>query len=223
MSLQKLLAATTALTLLSVSPAFAAKYECERVDSIARLGTYDGDRVTIEEGNKDKKTRGKFCAFSVDGIAASSPPSERVKAALERLNSPLLGGARENEWDRRIEDIAYALISASDLQSPPDILIQFLRENKNEIHTCYEYFYDQTPMDDGPRTFNSFGQGLTGLCFVASSGKYGIAWIDGVELVSEQDLPSSAASVTITQSRLHVLVGVAMEDVLRLSIHPWNQ
>ena len=210
--------------LLFISFAEAAKYECERVDTIARLGTLDGDRVTIEEGNKDKKTEGKYCAFSVEGVAASSPPSDLIKGTLDRLSTPIRSGVREDVWIQRANDVAVILIAASDLQEPPDALVDIMKRNLETLKKCYRNYYDAAPMSDEPAFFEGGSFSRPGFCYFTELDYYGLTLDGDIRAIhDDNDLRATAFSLIVGNPQNHLLIAVVIDGISRYFVQPYNR
>lgn len=97
--------------------------------------------VTIEDGGRDSETDGRFCAFAVAGVAASSPPLARVQEALGWLGSA--DGPPGS--DTLAEHVAWALIAASPHDEPPDQLRSLMSEHAESLEACFEnYWSDST-------------------------------------------------------------------------------
>lgn len=69
----------------------AATYECfDPPDVSAKLGVPSAYRVVVRQ-DTDERT----CAFSVNGIAAGSPPQEQIVDSFERLRATILFSQRD--------------------------------------------------------------------------------------------------------------------------------
>ena len=174
---------TIIASLWVASPTFAATYKCKEVDSIARLGLADGVPVSIESGDDDEDTDGDYCAFSVNGVAPSSPPLKAVREALTYLRNPNATWMRNSsdfsqKRDRIVNAIAYSLIAASSLDSPPNELKEYLQNNSNAISKCFNAYASQSPMGDRSEIFENHGTNHSGFCYFALDVPYGIR-LDG--------------------------------------------
>jgi hypothetical protein len=136
--------------ILGALPANAKKARCLEVTSIARIGVPEQTPLTIEHGATDEETRGRYCAFSVDGVAASSPPQEAVADAIASFSRIDI---RQLEREEVAESLSYILISASSLSEPPPELIGFFAENGSAIAACLEALYTGSIME-GPEFFS---------------------------------------------------------------------
>ena len=213
---QSAVVVATMFALLITSPAFAAKYKCKRVDSIARLGTPEGSRVTIEDGKKDKETKGRYCAFSINGIAASSPPITRVRQALDRLRA---GNYRTGS--RLLpDDVAYALIAASPLESPSDDLSKYLKANVSTIHTCIGNYVSISPMD-APSSFTNTISGSIGSCFFATRNRYDWDNADPIGIVPSTRTGRRGVGPDIENPWPFLVIGVGMEIGTDREVRRW--
>ena len=223
-----ILYSTIIASLWVASPTFAATYKCKEVDSIARLGLADGVPVSIESGDDDEDTDGDYCAFSVNGVAASSPPINVVRKALNYLRNSNATWMRSSsdfsrERDRIVNAIAYSLIAASNLDSPSNELKKYLQNNSKAIAECFRAYASQNPMGDRSEVFENHGTNHNGFCYFSLDVPYGIRLDGSPPLEFDKGQMEHAQFVIIRRSSNtsgHLAIGVGTTNVRRLYIQP---
>ena len=213
---QKLIVVGVVVTLLATVSAFAAKYKCEGVESIARLGVGDGARVTWEEGAKDDETKGKYCAFSINGVAASSPPLQRVRDALERLIQ------RNHDDNSKLFaiDVAYALIAAGRLAKPSDDLSKYLQSHSVALNECFRRFRNRTPMEKARLFSANSSSRFNGLCFFTTWREYHLEQSASLKSIAVYPSGNTRRPRNVEQGRPHLVVGVGENQVRRWFFQP---
>lgn len=133
------LAGLAAAMLLAAAPgAQAGKADCRGVDSVARIGFPDGIPLSIESGVRDRQTGGRYCAFSMAGVAASSPPEQAVADALDILRVDRL---RERGFDSDLIDaLAWTLVAAGTEEAPSDEMRAALLGSGDILRVCLDAF-----------------------------------------------------------------------------------
>lgn len=153
----------TLFMMIAASTSVAKTYECEAVDSIAKLGISPVSAVTVSADEDADE-----CKFSVNGAKVGSPPQEQISEAFERLlNSRLIFS---DQFDTN--GIA-ALLLAAGPDDTTDSLASLLADVEQPLVDCIG---DLNTRDigstSGPFVKDFSLNGGSGVCAVLGSGEF---------------------------------------------------
>ena len=109
--------------------AVAATYECYASEKIAKLGVSSSSSVSITADSGKRE-----CRFSVNGVAAGSPPEDQIRAAFEELRKGRFASGDFSQGKAQV--FATLLATASPATEVPSNLVEFLRKNDRAVERC---------------------------------------------------------------------------------------
>jgi hypothetical protein len=107
-----------------------ATYDCEAADKLSKIGVSSSSSVSITADSRKRE-----CRFSINGVAAGSPPQDQIDRAITIQRSGAFASSSIGREESRA--IATLLVTAAAETSVPESLVGFIEQNQGPLRNCF--------------------------------------------------------------------------------------